>query len=227
MSGAFAYALKALHWIKVNPCHGAAKPEEGQPRKRALLKPAEVEALCIATGYIRDPLLLTQTARVGACFLFALETGMRSGEILRLRPEDFWKDKCTAHVSALEPGGRKAAKSGRSQLDPSRNVPLTERAINLLDQLLLRMPVDQPYIVGVKDSLRDALWRKAVKQAGLVDLHFHDMKHEAATRLSPYLDVLALSHAIGTKNVQLLRNTYYNNDAFRSAALLPKQLTPK
>lgn len=227
MSGAFAYAIKGLHWITVNPCHGAARPEQGKARKRALLKPSEITALCIATGYDRDPRLLTQTARVGATFLFAMETGMRSGEILRLRPEDYWKDKSTAHVSALEAGGRKAARSGRSQLDASRNVPLTGRAIELLDQLMLKMPVDQPYIVGVNDANRDALWRKAVKQAGLVDVHFHDMKHEAATRLAPYLDVLALSHAIGTKDIRLLRDTYYNNDAFRSASLLPQQLSPK
>jgi integrase len=78
----------------------------------------------------------------------------------------------------------------------------------------------------VKDSQRDALWRKAVKQAGVKDIHFHDSKHEAATRLSKFIDVLALSHALGTKDVRLLRDTYYNNDAARSASLLPKKLIP-
>jgi integrase len=82
-----------------------------------------------------------------------------------------------------------------------------------------------PYIVGINDSQRDALWRKARNQAGVEDLHFHDTKHEAATRLSKYIDVLALSHAIGTKDIRLLRDTYYNNDASRIATLLPKQLS--
>ena len=41
------------------------------------------------------------------------------------------------------------------------------------------------------------------------------MKHEAATRLAGFIDVIALSHAIGTKDLKLLRDTYYNNDASR------------
>ena len=226
MSGAFSYAVKDRRWIETNPCYGARRPPSARPRARPPLSPAQIEALCIATGYHRDPRLVTKTARVGACFLLAMETGARSGELLRARPADYWRDRSTLHISAREKGGRKGAKSGRSTLDPSRNVPLTGRAMELLDQLLLVMPPDQPYLVGVSDASRDALWRKAVKQAGLTDVHFHDMKHEAATRLAPFLDVLALSHAIGTKDVRLLRDVYYNSDASRSAALLPQQLGP-
>lgn len=71
----------------------------------------------------------------------------------------------------------------------------------------------------------DALWRKARDMACVEDLHFHDTKHEAATRLSQFIDVLALSHAIGTKDIRLLRDTYYNNDASRIAKKLPAQLS--
>lgn len=235
MSSAFTYAVKDRKWIDVNPCHGARRPERGRPRKRPLLTSAEIHALEISTGFATDPKLRTLTSRVGASFLLALETGMRSGEILRLRPCDYWREKRTVHVAAIEVGGRKSSKSGRASVDPSRNVPLTGRAVELLDLLLATMPDDQeaqegftrpPYIVGVNDSQRDSLWRKAVRQAGVEDLHYHDTKHEAATRLATFLDVLALSHAIGTKDVRLLRDTYYNNDASRSAALLPDRLTP-
>lgn len=234
MSGAFNYAIKSLGWITVNPCHGAARPERGRPRKRPLLSPKEILSIRISTGYDADPHLCTLTARVGACFLLSLETGMRSGELLRLRPTDYFRKERYVHVSASERGGRKGAHSGRGSVDPSRNVPLTARAIELLDQLLASMPKDQepqegfsrpPYIVGLNDSQRDSLWRKARDQAGIEDLHFHDTKHEAATRLSKFIDVLALSHAIGTKDVRLLRDTYYNNDASRTAALLPERLS--
>jgi len=226
MSSAFGYAVKDLRWIGVNPCHGARRPERGRPRQRPLLTPEEIRAVRIATGYDADPELATLTARVGACFLFALETGMRSGEILRLRPQDYRKAARVVHVAAIETGGRKSSRSGRAQVDPSRNVPLTGRAIELLGQLLSSMPKDQPYIVGLNDSQRDSLWRKARGQAGLEDSHFHDTKHEAATRLARHIDVLALSHALGTKDVKLLRDTYYNDDAARTAALLPTQLSP-
>jgi len=223
MSGAFTYAVKDRRWIAVNPCHGARRPEKGRPRGRRLLTPAEVEMLCVSTGFATDPELRTLTSRVGACFLLALETGMRSGEILRLRPVDYHRDDKVIHVAALEVGGRKGSRSGRSTRSASRDVPLTARAVELLD-LLLRRPPQPGYIVGMTDQQRDALWRKAVKQSTVEDLHFHDTKHEAATRLSQFLDVLALSHAIGTKDIRLLRDTYYNHDAKRSAALLPNRL---
>lgn len=226
MSSAFNYAVNDRKWIEVNPCHGARRPERGKARKRPLLTPSEIKAIRISTGYDADPELRTLTARVGACFLLSLETGMRSGELLRIRPADYRKAQHLVHVAAIEKGGRKGAKSGRASVDPSRNVPLTARAMELLDQLLASMPKDQPYIVGLDDSQRDSLWRKARDQAGIEDLHFHDTKHEAATRLSKYIDVLALSHAIGTKDVRLLRDTYYNDDATRAAALLPAQLSP-
>ena len=45
-------------------------------------------------------------------------------------------------------------------------------------------------------------------------------------RLARCVDVLALSHALGTKDVRLLRDVYYNDDSARSAALLPAQLAP-
>lgn len=226
MSAAFTYAVKVRRWIETNPCHGARRPERTRPRKRALLTPHEIAAICTATGYDSDPKLRTLSARVGACFLLALETGMRSGEMLRARPRDYWPDKRTLHVAATEVGGRKSSRSGTSSADPSRNVPLTERAMTLIQQLLDSKPPGQPYIVGLTDRQRDALWRKAVKLSGVDDLHFHDSKHEAATRLAPLLDVLALSHALGTKDVRLLRDTYYDNDASVSAARLPLQLTP-
>lgn len=226
MSGAFAYAVKDRRWIDINPCHGARRPASARPRNRPLLSPREIESVCVATGYASDPKLLTKTSRVGATFLLALETGMRSGELLRARRSDYWPDKATLHVAAVEAGGRKASRSGRSSVDPSRNVPLTGRAQELIEQLLLSSPPDQPYIIGLTDSQRDALWRGSVKRACVIDLHFHDAKHEAATRMAPFLDPLALSHAIGTKDIRLLREVYYNENAARSAALLPRQLTP-
>lgn len=66
--------------------------------------------------------------------------------------------------------------------------------------------------------------REAVRLAGVVGLHYHDTKHEACTRLPRHIDVLALSPAIGTKDVRLLRDTYYADDAERTAKLLPPTL---
>jgi len=222
LSAAFSYAIRARKWIVENPCHGANRPATGPGRDRRLLTADEIRALCVATGYAEDRALTTIGSRVGACFLLALETGMRSGEILRLRPADYNRESRTLFVSATERGGRKGARSGHVQA--SRTVPLTARAVELVDQLLQSMPEGQPYIVGLTDQQRDANWRKYRDMAGVENLHFHDAKHEAATRLCKFLDVIALSHSIGTKDLKLLRDTYYNNDAAHAATLLPERL---
>lgn len=224
MSSAFNYAVKDRGWIEKNPCHGARRPERGRPRKRPLLTQDELRAIAVATGYRREGPLKALAARVGACFFLGLETGLRSGEMLRLRPRDYDRDARVLYVAALEPGGRKAARSGRAVADPSRSVPLTARAVEIIDQLLIDGP-DPDRIVGLRDDQRDAIWRKARDMSGVTDLHFHDSKHEAATRMARFLDVLDLSHALGTKDIKLLRDTYYQADAKRSAALLPSKLS--
>lgn len=223
--------MKTRKWIKVNPCHGCLRPAAVPPRDRALLTEHERELIKASAGMHEDVGLNTKTARVGACFLLAMETGMRSGEILRLRPVDYHRERRVVKVAALERGGRKGGRSGR--LLASREVPLTAEAVRVLDALLVNMPADQkpgkdfsfpPYIVGMNDADRDALWRQIRDRSGVEDLVFHDTKHEAATRLSKFLDVIALSHALGTKNLKLLRDTYYANDAERSARQLPDSL---
>lgn len=231
MSAAFTWGVKVRKWIKANPCHGCLRPEAVRARNRPLLTEHERELIKTSAGLHEDVNLTTKTARVGACFLLALETGMRSGEILRLRPMDYLREQRIVRVAALERGGRKGSRSGR--VLASREVPLTAEAVRILDALLASMPADQeptkyfaypPYIVGMNDADRDALWRQLRDKSGVADLKFHDTKHEAATRLSKFLDVIELSHALGTKDLKLLRDTYYAKDAERAAELLPKKL---
>lgn len=222
ISGAFTWAVKVRKWIKENPCHGAARLAGTKARNRDLLTKDEIVAIHRAFDYTTDDPLTSVAPRVCACFLFALETGMRSGEILRLTPKDYIKEDRIIHVTAAEAGGRKGSRSGH--IDASRIVPLTVRAMEILDQLLQHRPKSQAYIVGISDEQRDANWRKHRDRSGVKDLTFHDSKHEAATKLCRFLDVIALSHAIGTKNLKLLRDTYYNNDAKKAALLLPESL---
>lgn len=233
-SAAFNYGVKGLKWIETNPVHGALRQADNPARNRPLLTPDEIKALRQAGGYDDDIDLVTLQARVVAAFLIALETGMRSGEILRLRPMHYDAAKSTVVVAAMERGGRKGARSGRAQRTAARTVPLTGFAREVIERLIQTMPKDQkavegmahpPYIVGLTDSQRDAIWRKVRDRAGIEDLHFHDTKHEACTRLSKHVDVLTLSHAIGTKDLRLLRDVYYQNDAAAVAARLPGRLS--
>jgi integrase len=233
LSSVFRYAVKALQWLETNPCHGVNRPAENSARNRPLLTADEIAAIRQASGYEEDPGLRTATSRVGAAFLFALETGMRSGEILRIRPQDINLEASVVRVSATERGGRKSTNSGRIRGRIGRDVPLTPRACQIIRQLMENIPKDQPkrdgqefppYLLGLSDAIRDALWRQIRDRSGVANLTFHDSKHEACTRLSKYIDVMALSHAVGTKDLKLLRDTYYQHDAATLALALPQSL---
>jgi integrase len=96
----------------------------------------------------------------------AVETAMRLGEILSLT----W-DKVD-----LEQG---FAELNRTKNGHGRVVPLTDRAIAAIGCL----PMTNHHLIPVKpDSLKQA-WRRLVLRAGIEDLRFHDLRHEAISRL--------------------------------------------
>lgn len=138
---------------------------------------------------------------VAVAFLFAIETGMRAGEICALRA-DFLVGR-TARLPA------EICKNGTK-----RDVPLSEKARKLLECL-----PKADYSFGLSSSSLDALFRKAKKAAGIEGLNFHDTRHEAITRLSRKLDVLALARMVGHRDIKQLQ-TYYNASAEDIADLL-------
>ena len=86
------------------------------------------------SGYRRDEAPATATARVGAMFLFAIETAMRAGEVCGLRWQDVDIDRNTA-----EPRENAAAR---------REVPLSSEAIRILQQAALVIDSDSVFRVG-------------------------------------------------------------------------------
>jgi integrase len=90
-----------------------------------------------------------------------------------------------------------------------RSVPLSTKALAIIEQL---KGVDENLVFNVKSSQLDSLFRKAKKLAAVEDLHFHDTRHEAITRLAKKLDVLELARMVGHKDLNMLL-VYYNKPA--------------
>ena len=130
-----------------------------------------------------------------ACALFTIETGMRQAEIAVLRRE--WIDRKVIHI----PEG--LSKSGRK-----RDVPLSSAALAILASL----PPDNP-VFGMSASSIESLWRKAKRRAVVQGLNFHDLKHEAATRLAKRLEPLALAKMLDHSDLRMLLSVYYKQDA--------------
>ena len=135
-------------------------------------------------------------------FLFALETAMRSSEILNLKWEHLFLERKYLRVADSKNGTR-------------RNVPLSLKAIEILRIL----PRSRAYCFPLSHHQRDVYFRKYRQKAGIQDLTFHDTRHEAITRLAQKLKIFDLSRMTGIKDLKTLM-VYYNATATEIAERL-------
>lgn len=210
ISSAINVAINEWRWLDANPMKTVKRPPPSAPRDRRI-SADEIERLCFALGYDPDTKPETQTARVGAAFLFAIETGMRAGEICALRGGDLFLDDRYLSITGKAIGAGKTVAA-------RRNVPLTTEAIRILRQLGEVKNGASVFRITSGASI-DAIFRKAKAKALIEDLHFHDTRHEAITRLAKKIDVLDLARAVGHKDLRQLM-TYYNETASQIAAKL-------
>lgn len=196
----FELARREWKWLHTNPMQDVGRPKRPPHRKRRI-SDDEASRLALALGYMGGrPELASQ--RVAVAFLLALETGMRSGEILRLRPGNLHLDERWLHIP-------------RSKNGDARDVPLSREAVRLLR---LMDPSADP-VFGLTDQVRDVLFRQARDAAGIKGMTFHDTRHEATTRLARKMDVLDLARMLGHRDIKSLL-IYYNATAQEIAGRL-------
>jgi integrase len=121
----------------------------------------------------------------------AIETAMRQGEILSLEWENIDLRRRIAHLPITKNGEK-------------RDVPLTQCAVSALTRLGIGSSgrVFKYKVDGFKSA-----WRNLVKRLGIENLHFHDLRHEAVSRLFELgtLDYLEVASISGHKSVQMLK----------------------
>lgn len=191
LSAAINVAIKEWKWLTVSPLIGVKRPKDGPSRHR-LFSDDEIALLSHTLGV--DGIPKTATARVGYAMLFAIETGMRSGEIVRLE----WKN-IKGRVATIQDGKTASAR---------RQVPLTTEAMRILELL----PKEADTCFNITDDQRDALFGKAKRKAGIDGLHFHDTRANACTKLAKQIDILSLAKMIGHKDINQLQ-VYYRDSA--------------
>lgn len=203
LSHACTIAKREWRWLRDNPFLDVRKPNPTKARTRRPTT-VEINAITHALGYQRDAVLETVTARVGAMWLFAMETAMRAGEIVNLTWDDVHLEGRYVHLSRTKNGH-------------PRDVPLTREAVRIIEQM---EGVDQESVFLVNSRQLDALFRKGRDRAMVNDLHFHDSRREALTRLAPKMDVLQLARISGHRDLRVLQNTYYSPDVMELVDLL-------
>ncbi|MAC81967.1 MAG: hypothetical protein CML66_28395 [Rhodobacteraceae bacterium] len=176
--------------IRENPMGRVKRPAPGRRRTRRVY-PDEIEKISAQLDLDAET-WTTERQIVGAAFLFAIEAAMRSGEILAIRNRDV--AGMTVHVPA-------------SKNDHPRDVPMTHWAVEILEKIRREQIAPERHPFAIDAASRDSLFRLAVKRAGVADLHFHDTRHEAITRLAKRLEILDLARVTGHKNLNELLAT--------------------
>jgi integrase len=146
--------------LPTNPLDKVRRPKLHNARDRRFA-PGEYERLQVALRKTRNPF-------VGPVVDFAIHTAMRRGEILALRWEQVnWLQR-TAYIADSKTG-------------VPRTIPLLDGALAVLESRregAQRGPVFPLSMEALKQA-----WERARKRAGLEDFHFHDLRHEAISRL--------------------------------------------
>lgn len=182
ISAVFTRCVREWHWLDENPCRKLDRPKNPPPRDRRISDDeSELVLFELSQG--------DRNREVGTMFLLAIETAMRLGELASLR----WENVHEKHVTLLD------TKNG-----DRRHVPLSSRARELLSPRQ-----ESGGVFQVSAASASTLFRKAVRRAGIQNLHFHDTRHEALTRLARKLDVLDLARMVGHRSTASLL-IYYN-----------------
>lgn len=61
----------------------------------------------------------------------------------------------------------------------ARTIPLSKSAISVLGDL----PTGKDRVFPISANSLKLAWKRVLKRAGITDLHFHDLRHEAISRL--------------------------------------------
>jgi len=155
-------------------------PEKSKERDRRL-KPYEEEALMSEAksygGHIEDLMIL------------AIETAMRRGELLELQWNYIDLDKRTAHLPDTKNGD-------------SRTVPLSTKAVEVLQ----RQNRDCEFLFQIQGDSVGKAFRRIRDRVNIIDLRFHDLRHEATSRFFELgLPIMEVSAITGHKDLRMLK----------------------
>lgn len=179
------FDIARIEWgsCEQNPVTQVRKPKPPPGRDRRLLPREERLIMRYAHAHPNRDL--------AALVSLALETAMRQGELLGLRWERVNLRSRIIHLDDTKNGTK-------------RDVPLSVKARNVLLRL---EPQTSGEVFSYTANGLKSTWRFMLQKLGIVDLHFHDLRHEAISRLFELgtLDLMEVAAISGHKSLSMLR----------------------
>ena len=135
----------------------------------------------------------SESAELATIIALALETAMRRGELAALTWVNIDLKKCVAYLP-------------KNKTDFPRSVPLSKAALAALKQLPRH--IREGKVFQLQPASISQAFERACEphRANLVDLRFHDLRHEATSRLfEKGLNVMEVATITGHKTLDMLK----------------------
>ena len=169
-----------------NPLRLVRKPKQAPGRTRRLM-PGEETALLAACRQSRVGPMLE------ALVCLALETAMRLGELLSLDWDNISTARCVAHLPMTKNG-------------EARSVPLSPKALTVVSSVPRNIQNTRLFWPWKRSDSVENAWKRACSRAGIENLRFHDLRHEATSRLFERgLGLMEVAAITGHKTLAMLR----------------------
>lgn len=178
LSAMMEVVRKEWKWIKENPVNDVNKPQEPPERDRLITR-SEIKKILRGCGYSPQKRVTSLTEAIAVCFLLALRSGMRAGEMTSLT----WANVHTRHlVLEFDKVGRRKG--------IGRDVPLSKKAVRVIEKM---RGFDKNSVFALQPQTLDARFRNIRESVGLTvrdkegkidkvkTFTFHDARHTAAT----------------------------------------------
>ncbi|WP_273725085.1 site-specific integrase [Brucella gallinifaecis] len=166
-----------------NPCRMIRRPSPSRGRDRRL-EAGEEQKLFDAADSARNPYMRS-------LIIIALETAMRQGEILSLEWSDIDFNRRIAHLEMTKNG-------------ESRDIPLSQLALRTLTEL--QTDSSEQRVFPLTKSAVGQAWEHLRERAGMMGFRFHDLRHEAISRLlEKGLNVIEAATISGHKELRMLQ----------------------
>ena len=203
VSAVFNWARRELMIPVDNPVSSIKRPSPSKARERRLEEGEQEKLLRALEDHAspeerEDGKKYRQGSRnlwLKPIVLLAIETAMRRGEILALTWENVDLKRRTAYLPDTKNG-------------ESRAVPLSSRALAVLEGI--KGEQEQGAVFPITANSLKLAFVRATKRAGLKNFHFHDLRHEATTRIAEKLsNVIELAAVTGHKDLRMLKRYYH------------------
>lgn len=166
LSAVLTAGVQHYEWLTKHPLHQVRKLPTPPDRER-FLDATEQARLLTACQQSRNRHLYLAV-------VLGLSTGARKNELLQRTWSDLDLERGLLRLQHTKNGERRA-------------VPIVGKALTLLRKHAQTAAPSRwvfPARYGEKPTFIDYAWRQACARAGIADLHFHDLRHTAASNLA-------------------------------------------